>query len=360
MRDQIAAFNRACDVAHSLAVGTASWHELVREASTFLGTDGVCYMLFDKSTGEMVGGAEVGYDEKCQTDYRSHYHQFDGTKRRQWLAPAGSWFETSADGKADDARDQVYRSEFLKPHRIALASGFIIRNDERWHSALSSRRSARTRWSLEDRARIETFVGLIVKAAVSLEQRTDDAVMLLANMLDPKREAYCVVLPPATVIHSAAGVDTFFSGRNELVLADNVLAHRDPRRNTQLRAQIAAASAQGSAAVVLPNGWGCSYRLTMRRLPNTNPFGLKIAVGVRIEAHNIFDVPSADLLRDVFGFTEAEARIAYHLVGGLTAADCAQVLGVSVATVRKQVAAVLLKTGCNRQAELIRLVSGLR
>ncbi len=61
-------------------------------------------------------------------------------------------------------------------------------------------------------------------------------------------------------------------------------------------------------------------------------------------------------LRDLFGLTPAEARVALALFDGLSPADAATSLGVSFNTVRNQLVRIFEKTGANRQAELVRLM----
>jgi DNA-binding CsgD family transcriptional regulator len=69
--------------------------------------------------------------------------------------------------------------------------------------------------------------------------------------------------------------------------------------------------------------------------------------------------PSIGLIRSIFGLTPQEARIAQGLVLGATLDELAAKGGVSRNTVRTQLRAVLEKTGCKRQAEVIALLSRL-
>jgi DNA-binding CsgD family transcriptional regulator len=66
-----------------------------------------------------------------------------------------------------------------------------------------------------------------------------------------------------------------------------------------------------------------------------------------------------DLLRDLFGLTLAEARLATRLGDGMSLTDAAAELGVAKATVRSQLNAVFQKTQTNRQGGLIRLLNAL-
>lgn len=67
--------------------------------------------------------------------------------------------------------------------------------------------------------------------------------------------------------------------------------------------------------------------------------------------------PRGEVLERLFGLTGAEARLAIRIGRGDTPADVAQETGVSMATVRSQLAAVFAKTQTSRQAELVALLA---
>jgi DNA-binding CsgD family transcriptional regulator len=67
--------------------------------------------------------------------------------------------------------------------------------------------------------------------------------------------------------------------------------------------------------------------------------------------------PSQSRLIEVFGVTPAEAKLIAHLVDGLTLTAAAEALGVSRNTARAQLSSIFTKTGVNRQAHLVKLVS---
>jgi DNA-binding NarL/FixJ family response regulator len=66
----------------------------------------------------------------------------------------------------------------------------------------------------------------------------------------------------------------------------------------------------------------------------------------------------ASALKSLFDLTNAEARLACALVSGFTVEQFAQRRGVTVGTVRYQVNQILMKTGTNRQADLVRRILG--
>jgi DNA-binding CsgD family transcriptional regulator len=67
--------------------------------------------------------------------------------------------------------------------------------------------------------------------------------------------------------------------------------------------------------------------------------------------------PRAAVLEKLFGLTGAEARLAIQIGRGETPADIALEHGVSMPTVRSQLASVFAKTQTSRQAELVALLA---
>jgi DNA-binding CsgD family transcriptional regulator len=67
--------------------------------------------------------------------------------------------------------------------------------------------------------------------------------------------------------------------------------------------------------------------------------------------------PSQSRLIEMFGVTPAEAKLIAHLTDGLTLTAAAEALGVSRNTARTQLSSIFTKTGVNRQAQLVKLVS---
>ena len=67
--------------------------------------------------------------------------------------------------------------------------------------------------------------------------------------------------------------------------------------------------------------------------------------------------PSEELLAALFGLSRAESRLALGMLAGRSAAECARVAGVGLATIRTQLHSIFTKTGVRRQAQLVALLS---
>jgi len=62
-------------------------------------------------------------------------------------------------------------------------------------------------------------------------------------------------------------------------------------------------------------------------------------------------------LREAFGLTRAEAKLAARLAGGEPIDAAAEILGIAKATARSQLKAVFAKTDTRRQSELVALAA---
>ena len=70
------------------------------------------------------------------------------------------------------------------------------------------------------------------------------------------------------------------------------------------------------------------------------------------------EAPTQELLAGLFDLTPAEARVTRALAAGMPLDRAAAEFGLSVQTVRNQLASVFHKTGTSRQVELLRLIAG--
>ena len=97
-------------------------------------------------------------------------------------------------------------------------------------------------------------------------------------------------------------------------------------------------------------------------------------VPIRLSARDIFvrcaaalvltpvtlpQAPPVELVQSLFDLTPAEARVARSLAAGKTVEDIATDRGTSANTIRTHVRGVLEKTGCNRQVDIVALLTAI-
>lgn len=70
-------------------------------------------------------------------------------------------------------------------------------------------------------------------------------------------------------------------------------------------------------------------------------------------------LPTAALLKQVFGLTSAEARIAVELTSGLSLSEAAETCGITRETAKTHLKAIFFKTDTNRQSALVGLIRSI-
>jgi DNA-binding CsgD family transcriptional regulator len=142
-----------------------------------------------------------------------------------------------------------------------------------------------------------------------------------------------------------------------LSIRDGRLAHQDADALQALCSRLAKALGPGRpCAVVLPGTWGHAWHVVITPEANIS-FSSPPRAVLRIERRHIFRRPEVGTLQSVLRLSQAEARVLSELICGHSVIECASILDLSVTTVRKHLAAILRKTCCSRQSELMRLVS---
>jgi DNA-binding CsgD family transcriptional regulator len=113
---------------------------------------------------------------------------------------------------------------------------------------------------------------------------------------------------------------------------------------------------RGAAAMTVPRCGRFPLAITIVPLRPGEGFGdLGPPAMLLVRDPECADMP-LELLQAMFGFTGTEAAVANLLAGGKSVSEIAQHQGVSEATVRTQVRALLAKTNTTRQAEFVSLL----
>ena len=137
-----------------------------------------------------------------------------------------------------------------------------------------------------------------------------------------------------------------------------------PEAGRELDALIAQAATRDGAlraggSMVLRSAAGGRLSITVAPIHNERVavFDHRPLVMVCVIDPDVGATISEDRVRGLFSLTPAEARVAVALMGGSTARQVAESLGVSVHTVRHHLQSIFEKTGAARQSELLTLLT---
>jgi DNA-binding CsgD family transcriptional regulator len=146
--------------------------------------------------------------------------------------------------------------------------------------------------------------------------------------------------------------------------AQDRVSLKDRAADNLLRDAIAAIGVAGSAGVrSFPvRDTGAEAMMVAHVIPirlSARDIFVRCAAALILTPVTLPQAPPVELVQSLFDLTPAEARVARGLASGETVETIASARGVSQNTVRMQVRGVLEKTGCNRQVDIVALLTAI-
>jgi DNA-binding CsgD family transcriptional regulator len=191
----------------------------------------------------------------------------------------------------------------------------------------------------------------------------------LARALDWLADGVALIGVGGRVLHANATFHAIAQRNDGIALNAGAIRLAGAAARTRLNAAIAAAFAArdpghrspATADFAVPRQDGAlSYLVSLRPLldPNGDEYGEPCAV---MFVRDPLTYRSIDIgtLREVFGLTEAEARLAKSLQSGQATADYARERALSLNTVYTHLRHLKDKAGCSRMTELLRKLNEL-
>jgi DNA-binding CsgD family transcriptional regulator len=143
-----------------------------------------------------------------------------------------------------------------------------------------------------------------------------------------------------------------------LTMGDGTLRHEHARVQARLTLAVYGALTTGRpATLLLPGVSGHAFHVGITPESASDGGSPARQAILRVERRHMINRPDVLTLQTALGISRAESRVLRELVSGYTVDECANVLSLSTTTIRKHLASTLKKTGCARQADLIRLAS---
>jgi DNA-binding CsgD family transcriptional regulator len=161
------------------------------------------------------------------------------------------------------------------------------------------------------------------------------------------------------LVHANETGTALLHERNGLCLRDGKLSVSEGRSGEQfrtlLRSLLSADSTAPQGMRLLDDHGATLLEIVGRRLPAGGAPEAKMPAAVLLVTSCQQDTrePCANLLRDLYGFTACEARLAKLLVQGYSTQEAAQVLSVSINTVKTHLKGIFEKTGYNKQSQVV-------
>lgn len=363
------------DQAYGAVLAPQAWPQVLEAFARLVGGHGSA-LIWQNQADRSGQGIIVGVDPEILPAY------FGAFARRH---PSQRWINSPAERLRhfvprivadDDAmpKSELMRTpfynEFMRPFdlhtivRIGLASA--------GHDAaflMVTRPRSRERFE-DPELKVMRHLHSHLTRAFELSQRSPAAQSkhdVAETVLERSDAALLVVDAEGKVLHANPAATALLAGDCGLRLVGGRLSAPLQGEAARLHQLIALA---GSPDAGRRQGGAMGLTTPSRKLPlsvTITPLGpepLPIIRARRAVLVSIIDLESAGALsqqrlRQLFGLSRTEAMVASALYEGDTPKEAAERLGVSAYTVRSHLAHIFEKTGVRRQAELVRLISGL-
>jgi DNA-binding CsgD family transcriptional regulator len=304
--------------------------------------------------------------------YASYYCQFDEwTRRFPKRSEPGVIFRGSDIWPELEMRKSVFYNEFLKPFDTCEVAGVVGDNANPHFELLSIYRGPGE--SPFEKGHLDGLRLLSPHLQIALGMRRrllalESRVMDLENALDQLETALVIFDSTAKPVFVNRAARQLSELKDGIQITATRITVQDPTENARLQTIIARAIAAGTRGGKEFGGATLVSRADKRPLQVlAGPFhecNQSNAPRESVAALFISDPDRApgfraEVLRELYGMTRAEARLATMLLNGKSLPELAESLGVAHETVRAQMKSVLHKTGTARQGELVSLLSKL-
>jgi DNA-binding CsgD family transcriptional regulator/PAS domain-containing protein len=260
--------------------------------------------------------------------------------------------------------DSDFFRDYLQPRDIHYQIGADFYSDRHSECRLRvCRPRAAGAFSAADRQLCQWLVPHF-KQAVYLQAcltTTEAERRLYAGAFDRMHVGTVILDDAGTPLTVNQAAELLLAERDGLQLSKGVLRARPPAQDRVLQAALAAvlaAEAVQLRALSIPRAGGRSaLKLLIKTIPRWQQVGnRRPAAAIYIRDPDRVFVPSADVLRMLFGFTPAESSLAKLLAEGLSLDQAVARLGISKNTGKSRLRAIFAKTGASRQSTLVRLL----
>lgn len=160
-----------------------------------------------------------------------------------------------------------------------------------------------------------------------------------------------------SLLWANAAAQELLAGSAALALAGGTLLPDDRGDAIQLRKLVQSALSGESGNLITTLGARHDFPIHVRAVGSFDRNGTRIA-SLYLSGPASPVAPDPQDIAQLFGLTPAEARLTAAIGAGKTLAEYAEEAGVAVGTARNQLKQVLSKTFTDRQADLVRVLSG--
>lgn len=357
--ERSSALHRALEAVRHLTDPEPPWNALLESSCRLLGGDSASLITLDRDF-DLLDVQQWNVDPQATRAYTEHYFKFDIVTPKSIGAIPGTWLNTQEMYSADVLSRNEYYADFLTRYGMPQMLTCVVEETAAERCGLSIQRSRIVPYARRDleTTAIRSFTQALRTA---MDERRERAMLWLANV-EPAFAQYgeAIVLADrkGRLRHpSTSNMFEHLASRFGIRLRDGTLWTADAKLHALILGSLAIAARtvqRVERLTVKDPKSGARGTIDIVRAHTHLRFANEPLLMVRLSITTPRSVESLDVYCEAFDITSAEARVLHALTLGRTAAQCAVEFGVSIHTVRKQIAMLREKMGCHRQIDLVR------
>lgn len=358
---------------YAAAYDPALWVDVMERLSDAVGGLRGCLTRIDMATGAGVDAILFRSDPTWVDAYAQHFGGCNVFKSAEDLPASGrNWQATVLTDEDCLTRDAYHTSEyyndFMRPQDVDRAMFIRLGLSGSVASTINIGRrtgEAFDQADLDFAARLQPHMIRAYEIGQRVAASLDVSRSLSARLEQSHHPLFLVDADCGLQFANLAGERLLRRDCGLTVMNRRLTLRRpDAARRFEVLVDRAARRGAGRAGGTMsfePPGGGAAMVLRTAPLPIDMGPLYRASAPVLVNITDLeIDVPAPSVeLRDLFGLTPAEVRLAAAVFEGRTLAEAAETFGLSINTIRYQLARIFDKTGVSRQAELVKLMMRL-
>lgn len=345
------------------ALDTTLWPSALKNIAETFNAQNAVLLAHDPMSGDAVFFHQWGDDPTRQLLYAEKYAPINPLLTAGWFAEIDRAFCVNSFMDPDEFRQTRFFKEFAAPQGWCDIVGATLQKSAQRYTAVSATRDETAGMAGEDELALMGLLAPHLRRAVAIQDAFDAQRQKISDL----RSALDLT-SSAIFLLDGNGRCTEANGAAERCLADGVASLRQTKllfAEESIRKKIEGAllaattnrSTPPSSSDALALSSGRRYVIEFLPLNSAvrEPAGAAVLALFLQEVGNLQPLPGEALVK-LYGLTPAETRLLVLLAQSMTLDEAAETLGITKGTARAHLRQVFAKTGCSRQAEVVRLV----
>jgi DNA-binding CsgD family transcriptional regulator len=363
------AFSQTIGSIYDAAVSFDRWPGALDQLGKIFGCSGVS--LIDRDPETMQGRA-IGIDSSSLQEYFSTWKDRNIYNIRTPVWQTGAIITDREILTKSELLRSDYYNGFLKPRDMCSLLRISLRIEDRSRQTISLMRPRAAEEYRESDVEVASILLPHLQRAALISRRLQEAGLVsgaAVELLDDNPTGVILMTQTGKIVFANRAVRAMAEFVDGFVLRQDRIEALREADDALLQSLITGATGQGDTA-----GRGRGGPLRLPRKSRRRDYVVLVAplfvVSELLERPEpvvcilITDPEAAprrprSMLRQIYGLTASEARVAERLMTGESPEQAAAALSIKVATARVHLAALFRKTQTHRQADLVRLLLSL-